>query len=236
VVLAFRSHQLTSLSETWIVRGSEEMNIEELIRTLDDLRSQYSILSKSPIRGEDVERLNSLMTEVLTVERRLAAARNEPYAIPWEWPVDWAFSVFQPIVVSSGRRTLLMYAAQEKESSSKAKKGQTQYTAILTFRGCANCKFGDPNDEVIEGHPLYGRGIDVGEAYIVMNSPWLEELKKINSVHPQFDDESWAGKRHYLLFFKDNTFECIAEDVTSQVKERPLPEVVSAEVDMLLRR
>src|SRR5262245_19093514 len=100
------------------------MNIEELIGTLDNLRTQYGILSASPVRVENLERLRSLKAEVLTAERQLAAARNEPYAIPWSWPVDWTFSVFQPVVVSNGRRTLLMYSAQDKESASKSKKDQ----------------------------------------------------------------------------------------------------------------
>jgi hypothetical protein len=129
-----------------------------------------------------------------------------------------------------------MYSAQDKESASKAKKDQAQYTAILTFKGCVSCKFGDPNDEAIEGHPLYGRGIDAGGAYIIMNSPWLEELKKINSVHPQFDNQSWSEKRHYLLFFKDNAFECIAKDATSHIKDGPLPDVINAEVGVLFQR
>jgi hypothetical protein len=212
------------------------MDIEGLIGTLDSLRTQYRILSGSPVRVENLERLRSLKTEVLTSERQLAAARNEPYAIPWKWPVDWTFSVFQPIVVSNGRRILLMYPAQDKESAPKAKKDRIQYTAILTFKGCVSCKYGDPNDEAIEGHPLYGRGIDVGGAYIIMNSPWLEELKKINSVHPQNDNQSWSEKRHYLLFFKDNAYECIAKDVTSHIKEGPLPEIINAEVGVLFQR
>lgn len=211
------------------------MDTEELTRTLDELKTQHSrILSRR--RVEDREKLYSLETEILTAERQLAAARNEPYAVPWEWPVDWTFSIFQPIVVSDGWRTLLLYSAQNKEAMSMAKKDHIQYTGILTFKGCTSCKFGAPNDESIEGHPLYGRGIDVGGAYIVMNSPWLEELKKINSVHPQFDDKSWEGKRHYLLFFKDNTFECIAEDVTSQIKEGAPPEIINTEISMLFFR
>ncbi len=236
MVVGSQLRQMTLLYEAQTVRSSKEMGIEELTQTLDKLRDQYRILSKSPTRVEDVERLDSVLTEILTVERQLAAARNEPYAVPWEWPVDWAFSIFQPIVVSDGGRTLLMYSAQNKETLSKPKKHQAQYTGILTFKGCASCKFGAPNDEAIEGHPLYGKGIDVGGAYIVMNSPWLEDLKKINSVHPQFDDKSWARKRHYLLFFKDNTFECIAEDVVSQIKEGPLPKVINTEISKLCFR
>jgi hypothetical protein len=208
------------------VEVSEKMDIEELTRALDKLRTQHSrILSRR--RAEDREGLHSLEAEILTAERQLAAARNEPYAVPWEWPVDWTFSIYQPLVVSDGVWALLMYSAKNKETLPKEKKDRTQYTGILTFKGCASCKFGDPNDEAIKGHPLYGRGIDVGDAYIVMNSPWLEELKIINSVHPQYDEKSWEGMRHYLLFFKDRTFECIAKDVTSQIREGSLPEIIN---------
>jgi hypothetical protein len=202
-----------------------KMNTEELIETLDRLRTQYKILTKSPIKVQDLERIPALQIEILAVERNLAAARNEPYAALWEWPIALTFSTYpSPIVVSQGLKTLLIYEALPKE-----KNDRSQHTAIVTFGDCVGCKYSDLNDEVIEGNPLYGRGIEVGGAYIVMNSPWLEEIKKIHSAHHMFNEKLWVRKRHYLLFFKESTFECIAEDVTSQLKDGPLHEIIYTE-------
>jgi len=69
---------------------------------------------------------------------------------------------------------------------------------------------GAPNDEVINGHPLYGRGLVAYGAHTVERSRWIREQEKINSVHPQHRPGWEARYRHYVLAFHDETFECIA--------------------------
>lgn len=72
--------------------------------------------------------------------------------------------------------------------------------------------FGPPNDEAFRGHPLYGKGLRPYSAVEVCNSPWIEALEKMNSVHPYHDKVRFlANKRHFVLSFHDTTFECIAE-------------------------
>jgi len=48
-------------------------------------------------------------------------------------------------------------------------------------------------------------------AQIVRNSRWLVELEKINSVHRGYRPEAWRDLNHYIFWFHDETFECIAE-------------------------
>jgi hypothetical protein len=83
--------------------------------------------------------------------------------------------------------------------------------------GCYASKFGGPNDEVIEGHPLHGKGLGAYQAHIVANSKWIEEVKLSNSVHPRFSPNSWANAKHYLLLFHDEMFECIASGYKIEV-------------------
>ena len=44
---------------------------------------------------------------------------------------------------------------------------------------------GGPNDEVLNGHPLYAKGLGGYGPYPVHNSPWISNEEAINSVHAQ---------------------------------------------------
>ena len=83
--------------------------------------------------------------------------------------------------------------------------------AIVEFERCYSHRFGGPNDEVLEGHPLYGRGLDAYRAHEVINSRWLAAEQAINSVHHWYRPEAWTTRKHYLLAFHDECFECLAE-------------------------
>ena len=48
--------------------------------------------------------------------------------------------------------------------------------ALVEFVGCVSARLGSPNDEVFEGHPLSGKGLDGYTAQRVVNSRWLAEL------------------------------------------------------------
>jgi len=75
--------------------------------------------------------------------------------------------------------------------------------------------FGPPNEEALAGHPLNEKGLKPFGAYEILNSSWLNELEKMNSVHPyHVKSEFMKGKRHIVLTFHDSTFECIADSYT----------------------
>jgi hypothetical protein len=82
---------------------------------------------------------------------------------------------------------------------------------VVHFDICLAHRFGGPNDEVMAGHPLYGRGLAGYDAHLVERSSWVAEQQKINSVHSQYDPERWKSWKHYLFVFHDEMFECIAE-------------------------
>jgi hypothetical protein len=50
---------------------------------------------------------------------------------------------------------------------------------VIELLGCADIRFGGPNDEAIEGHPLHGRGLAAYRAHEVINSAWIEERIRI---------------------------------------------------------
>jgi hypothetical protein len=82
--------------------------------------------------------------------------------------------------------------------------------ALVEFKPCLAAKLGSPNDEVLHGHPLQGRGLEGYTAQKVVNSRWLAEVEAVNKVHRCYDPASWRGRSHYVFWFHDTTFECIA--------------------------
>lgn len=80
----------------------------------------------------------------------------------------------------------------------------------IRFKRCQSAKFGYPNNEALSGHPLYRFGLILYDLQLVRNSPWLEEIKKMNRVHRSHDDSLHPHLNHYVFPLHDSTFECIA--------------------------
>ena len=108
--------------------------------------------------------------------------------------------------------------------------------AIVKFEHCYAYKFGGPNDEVIHGHSLYGRGLVAYRAHQVANSSWIEAEKRINSVHRGFRPESWDKLKHYLLVFHDDCFECLAENHSVEVVRATFRQALERAVEQVLDR
>jgi hypothetical protein len=81
----------------------------------------------------------------------------------------------------------------------------------IKFDRFAQFKFGNPNDEAINGHPLYELGLQPFSIQKVAESEWIKELTKMNSVHPYHNDEQFSKYEHFIFFFHDTCFEIVAE-------------------------
>ena len=79
-------------------------------------------------------------------------------------------------------------------------------------------KFGSPNDEAISGHPLYKLGLEPYSIQKVIDSEWIKELIKMNSVHPYHKDELFLKYEHFIFFFHDRCFEIVAEGYSIEEK------------------
>lgn len=99
--------------------------------------------------------------------------------------------------------------------------------AVVEFKRCHAAKLGAPNDEVLNGHPLYGKGLDSYTAQEVINSRWLAEIEATNSVHSCYKPEHWKDLHHYVFWFHDSTFECIAGAFAVETFDKSLTDVLS---------
>lgn len=84
---------------------------------------------------------------------------------------------------------------------------------VVRFPLCNYMVFGAPNDEALNGHPLYGRGLKHFSVHEVVRSSLIESLERRNSVHPRHNRESYLrDKRHYVFTFQDSTLECVVDE------------------------
>lgn len=109
-----------------------------------------------------------------------------------------------PMLFEAGQKLFVMFFAYTKE-------GEEDKIYTVEFNSPSIYKFGSPNDEVLSGHPYYKFGLKWYSFSEVINSDWIEQIKNINKVHSNFKEESWEKRRHFIIPFHDETFECIAE-------------------------
>lgn len=164
-------------------------------------------------------------SDVLTLERRVAAAKGEPYAVPADFPVKWDISAPLPLLLCGDHKAFLTFCLSEPNPAWDGISAKTVDPAslespalcLVTINGCLSAKLGAPNDEVHHGHVLHGRGLEPYTAQIVVNSPWLTEVRANNEVHPGYGPERWESAKHFILWFHDSTFECLAASLDAEV-------------------
>jgi len=95
--------------------------------------------------------------------------------------------------------------------------------ALFKFEGVLHYRFGYPNDEALQGHPLYQFGLEHYGFLIVENSPLIAEIEKQNECHRQHRPGIYAGFRHWIVTFHNDTLEVIAlrGSVTGQTDVSP---------------
>ena len=108
--------------------------------------------------------------------------------------------------------------------------------ALVEFIDCSVANLGPPNDEVFDGHPLWGKGFEGYGAMAVENSRWIKEFERINSVHRSYKPGGWQESKHYILAFHDTTFECVARGFKVETYEISLSDLLSQVSQRLIER
>jgi hypothetical protein len=193
-------------------------------------------------KGGEIEEFHAADAEVLRLERALAESRKEPYAMPCDFPVKWDVGAPLPFLLCNDYRTFLTFYVHEPDPNwdgtyiKVVDPALTQAASLclVTFKNCVSAKLGHPNDEAQCGHPLAGRGLQGYTAQIVKNSPWLKEVATTNSAHPCDRPAMWTSLNHYIFWFHDSTFECLAESYEVEVSSETMPELLRRVQDKLL--
>jgi hypothetical protein len=131
------------------------------------------------------------------------------------WPVLWGSGQPEATVLATGVNVFLVHPARAPGA-----------WAIVRFTRPEGVRYGGPNLEVIEAHPLGSRAIP-GELYILRGSPWHQEMEAMNAVHAQYETERWTRINHYFSFLWDHTFECLAMGVEGEAIQMSFLEVMA---------
>ncbi|HYL42233.1 MAG TPA: hypothetical protein VEU97_02505, partial [Ktedonobacteraceae bacterium] len=102
-------------------------------------------------------------------------AKGEETALACEWEVAWEPNAPRPHIMASGGKTYLMYIVEDDSNWDGSSDMLT--IALVKFIDCYAYTFGGPNDEVLSGHPLWGRGLEP------QMSLWESFFTSILSVH-----------------------------------------------------
>jgi hypothetical protein len=191
-------------------------------RPLAELEAELVLAQQRSSRAKTHSDHLAAHEAVLEAERAVALAKGEEAALECEWEAPWDVGAPRPLVLASESTVCLIYLINEPDPAGDGtydlkdvkvmdpRSGDSRPLALVQFLGCRVFQFGGPNDEVMNGHPLYGKGLSPYGAHRVANSRWLAEQQRINSVHWQYDPSSWLGTYHYVLLFHDSLFECLA--------------------------
>lgn len=226
---------------------NNKKTIEELERILADANQHLRQVLKESTdlfsrEGPEWEKSNAAFEQVLSAERRLAAAKHEEHVIPLEFPVQWDTGAPLPFLLCNDYRTYLVFFlsvydphwdgtninVRDPASSEPAS------IAVVKFECCHSAKLGNPNDEVHVGHPWNGKGLDSYTAQEVVHSRWLAEIEAINRVHGGYDANLWKALHHYVFWFHDSTFECIAKSFTVTLHNDNLSAILADICEKLL--
>ena len=109
-----------------------------------------------------------------------------------------------PVILANDRACVLAYAIEPDEE-----------WVIVTLSG-RTIYFGPPNDETLQSHPLYEKGLKFYAMHEVLDSSWISQLEKQNRVHRLHNPERFSRLRHFIWTFHDSTFEIVAEKLDWQ--------------------
>ncbi len=200
------------------------MVTEALERRLAAARERVRELSRN-LTGDVLAELLAAYEQRLQAERDLAAARGEQYAQVIDIGPCWDDGAPLPHLISNGSRTLVVCLASQPDPDwdgtyvtmvSPADQHSSIFV-VLELWGCQEIRFGGPNDEAIAGHPLHGRGLAGYRAHEVLNSEWIEEAIRVNSVHPHHSGAPFRQLHHYALLFHDEMVEALARGIESRL-------------------
>ena len=203
---------------------SADLIRQQLADAREELGAAAKALAPKHVGGEWT-RYDAAAAACIALERSLSRELGEECAVRIPWQPLWDIGAPLPHVVASDNTTLLIYLASQRDAEWDGTSARvmdpasdaSEPLALVSFDRCISHRFGAPNNEVLAGHPLNGKGLEPYAAHIVERSSWIAQLQAINSVHTRYDPSRWTAFRHFLLAFHDNMFEAVAVGFSVEV-------------------
>ena len=196
-------------------------------------RAENEVRRASREHGRDSPQATAERQRQLGLERSTAAELGLPYAERVDLGVTWDARAPMPVLLSGLRTFVAFYLRVRDPLFDGAKPTVREPRAdhgigVVEFKRMTSVKLGPPNDETLRGHLLWGSGLEFYSAHEVRNSPWITELMEADRAHEHHDESQWAGRRHFMLTFHDQTLECVAKwTITRTAPGATMPEVIA---------
>jgi hypothetical protein len=205
-----------------------ELRLADARRRVRELASNLSRATMAAWRAAYADQLQA--------ERELAAARGEQYAQVIDIGHRWDTGAPLPHLISNGSRAFVVCRADQPDphwdgtyvTVVSPDDTHTSLFVVIELWGCAEIRFGGPNDEAITGHPLYGKGLAGYRAHEVVNSAWIEDAIRVNSVHPHHSDAPFRQLHHYVLLFHDEMLEALADGIDARLTGGTMREILTS--------
>jgi hypothetical protein len=84
--------------------------------------------------------------------------------------------------------------------------------ADLLFHDIQKYRLGRPGSDNFRDYRYYDAGIDNYGFYQINNSNWKKDFPIDEKIISEESIDTKGEFKHYVFFFRDNTFECIAKD------------------------
>ncbi|MBL7869463.1 MAG: hypothetical protein JNM71_15715 [Flavobacterium lindanitolerans] len=84
-------------------------------------------------------------------------------------------------------------------------------TGTLTFLNCLQYRLGKPDSDSYHRYRYYQSDVEYFDFYLVENSTWIKDFPIDKKIHNSSILNEFRSKlKHFVFFFRDNTFECVA--------------------------
>lgn len=218
------------------------MDINSMRSKLEQLLKEQSLLY--PL--DDIEKWNKLIAlakQIRNLQREIAKSNSEMYAYPLDIPLSLDSCTPYPYFFCAEHEAYLVIESGWNGSttvdssylpSTDLETIQNSLYVVIKFEGFCQAKVGGPNDEVFDGHPLSKKGLEIYRINKVENSSWIKEVQEVNKVHRGYREENWKSYNHYIFYFHDTSYECIARYFKLEFTDLPLNEILSNIVKNLI--
>lgn len=176
----------------------------------------------------------------LREERRRARDTGQEYADVLDLGIELDPGAPLPHVLADGHNVFILFylrptRAHDGTTVTVANpRGADEPVGLIEFTGVHSVLFGGPNDEALDGHPLHGRGLRPYAIHEVHSSRRITEAEQINSVHLHHQPGWHDILRHFVITFHDETFECLARDLRTEIHWCSLAEAIAATASQML--
>ncbi len=189
---------------------NEEIKIEE---ELNKLNATISRDQKKQLIPEP-EILVAREMKRLDLERQLGDLRGDEYAEPLNFELTVGFDWYS-FASFSGDAHLVC----------NLDKDYAPYQSVIfRFIDSVETKFGGLNDEIIEEHYLYGKGLGLCGFFVVRNSNWKKITKEAMKKHTFYNAKLWSKINHYLFRDKGGDFACLASSIEYCLSQKKVSE------------